>query len=101
MNAKRSLNYFTTNYVDRSFLYTGLATTMPDRKIFINEVLSSERANYNSLEDAAIKNGFKFVWHSAGRVMVRRSQNERVHVVISLADLAVILGPSSCQRAQL
>ena len=102
MNAKRFLNYFSTNYVDRSLLCTKLAATMPDKKIFIHDVLSpSERANYNSLKEAAIKNVFKFVWHSAGRVMVHRSQNERVHVVSSVPDLGVILGPGSCQRAEL
>ena len=37
----------------------------------------------------------------AGRVMVRRIQDERVHVVSLVADLGVILGPGGCQRAQL
>ena len=69
---------------------------MSDKKIFINE------------KSSAIKNGSKFVWPMlaydgtiAGRVMVRRIQDERVHVVSLVADLGVILGPGGCQRAQL
>ena len=56
MNAKRSLYYFSTNYVDRSLLCIELAATMPVKKIFINEVLSpSKPANYNSLKEVAMK----------------------------------------------
>ena len=60
---------------------------------FINEVLStSEYSNYMSLKEAAKKNGFQFVWYSAGRVLVRRRETERVHVVSTVSYLAVILG---------
>ena len=38
------------------------------------------------------KNGFKYVWHKAGRVLVQRSETERVHIISTVSDLAVILG---------
>ena len=71
MNGKRSFNYLNTGDIDHSLLSPDLAASRPHSKIFINEVLSpSAYANYSSLNDAAKKNSFKFVWHSAGRVLV-------------------------------
>ena len=93
MNARRSFNYLTTADIDRSLLTPDLLATLPNSKILVNEVLSpSEYNNYLSLKEAAKKNGFKYVWHMAGRVLVRRSETERVHVISTVSDLTVILG---------
>ena len=98
MNAKRSFNYLNTGDIDHSLFSPDLAATLPYSKIFINEVLSpSAYANYLSHKDAAKKNGFKFVWHSAGRVLVRKSETERVHAVNTVSDLAVVIGSSGMQ----
>ena len=93
MGARRTFDYLTTGDIDHSLLSPDLAATLPNSKIFVNEVPSpSEYANYMSIKEAAKKNGFKFVWYSAGRVLVRRSETERIHVVSTVSDLAVILG---------
>ena len=47
-----------------------------------------------SLKEAAKGNGFKFVWHCNGKVMVRRGEQDRVHIITSVGDLAVIIGSS-------
>ena len=91
-NSKRNFDYLTTGDIDHSLFLPDLAATLPNSKNFINEVLSTtEYANYMSLNEAVNKNGFKFVWYSAGRVLVRRSETKRVHAVSTVSDLAVIL----------
>ena len=93
MNARRSFNYLSTADIDRSLLTPDLLATLPNSKIFVNQVLStSEYYNYLSLKEAAKKNSFKCVWYKAGRVLVRRSDTKRVHVISAVSDLAVILG---------
>ena len=45
-----------------------------------------------SLKEAAKRNGIKFVLHCNGKVMVRKEELHRVHIISSVADLKVILG---------
>ena len=50
--------------------------------IYINEVLSfSNRAHYVSIKDTAVKLGFKYVWHSAGKILVKWKDNVRAHLI--------------------
>ena len=80
-------DYLTTVDIDHSLLSPDLAATLTSSKIFVKEVLStSEYANYMSLKEADKKNGFKFAWYSAGRVLVRKSETERLHVVSAFSD---------------
>ena len=92
MNARRSFTYFSTSNVDRSLLPAELAGSLPDCKILVNEVLSpSDFADYLSLKDTAKKLGFKFVWYSNGRILVRWREREKVHPVGTASDLSVIM----------
>ena len=65
-------------------------------KIFVNEILSSAyyTNRYQVLKEAAKNFGFKYVWHYAGVVLVRRGERDRVHSVRSVSDLSAILAAS-------
>lgn len=91
MSAKKSFNYLTTKNIDLSFLNSELISTLPDRKIFINESLSfNERAKYMSIKDAAKNMGFKYIWYCAGDFLVRWREHMRVFTVRSISDLMAI-----------
>ena len=54
MRAKKTINYFSTKDTDLQFLNSEAAIAMPDRKIFINEVLSTaHRIQYISVKETA------------------------------------------------
>ena len=92
MIAKKSCNYFSTKDINLSLLNPEVASALPDKKIFINEVLSpSNQLQYLSVKEAAKSLGFKFVWHSAGRFLARWREGMRVHEVQSVNDLYAIL----------
>ena len=58
----------------------------------MNEVLSStDFTEYLSIKDTAKILEFKFVWYSDGRILVRREERKRVHVIRTAADLEVIM----------
>ena len=107
MNVKRSFIYFNTSNIDRSLLPPELAGSLPDSEILLNEVLStSDFTEYLSIKDTAKKLVFQFVRYCNGRILVRRKERERVHVVRTVADLGVIMasmgvsisGPSCINR---
>ena len=65
---------------------------MPNRKIFINDALSNfEFKRFLILKDIAKDLGYKYIWHRAGKILVRRGdQDRRVHVIETVADLSAI-----------
>ena len=92
MRAKRSFNYFSTMDIDRSLSCPEATAALSHTKILVNEVLSSaDYTSYQVLKDAAKKIDFKYVWHSAGKVLVRRGERDRVHAVNSVSDLSALL----------
>ena len=46
------------------------------------------------MKEAAKKAGFKYVWHSAGNVLVLRRESDWVHAVRSVLDLSAVLASS-------
>ena len=98
MRAKRSLNYYSTMDIDCSFLCSEAVAALSHTKILINEVSSSaDYTRYAALKKAAKKASFKYVWHSAGNVLVRRGEKERVHTVRSVSDLKAALSSSEAR----
>ena len=92
MFAKKSYNYFTTRDLNPLTLDSEVSVTLPDSKIFINEVLSSStRLKYISIKETAKKLGFKYVWHSNSDFLVRWGDNMRSHAVSNLSELNVLL----------
>ena len=82
MRTKKSFNYLTTKDIELSSLSSEVATALPDKKIFIKEVLSSTARNqYIFIKETAQRLGFKFVWHSSGDFLVRWRNGMRVHIV--------------------
>ena len=93
MRAKRALanNYLTTKDINPKLLSPASATYVPDHKIFFNEMLPHSKFQlYKSLKLIAQKLGFKYIWHSGGRFLVRSKGGERAHVFASAADLQAI-----------
>ena len=65
---------------------------MPDKKILINEVLSStERTQYKIIKNTAKNLGFKFVWYNNGDFLVRWRNNTKTHSVRTESDLLSII----------
>ena len=92
MRAKKSINYLTIKNINLSSLNSEVASALPDIKIFVNEVLSStDQSRYILIKEAAKNLGFKFVWHCAGKSLVRWENRMRSHVVRSVSDLHTIL----------
>ena len=88
MRAKKIHNYFSTRDLDISNLNSEIATLLPDRKIFVNETLSPiERLKYITVKETASSLGFKFIWYSSGRFLVRWREGMRAHEVRSETDL--------------
>lgn len=93
MRAKRSLsnNYFTTKDIHATLLKSDTYKCIPDRKILINELLPQQTFRlFNELKPVAKNLGFKFVWHSRGRFLVRWRAGERAHHFSSISDLRTI-----------
>ena len=91
IRAKKACNYFTTKDLNLSFLNSETACALPNRKIFINKVLSPlDQLRYIPIKVTAKSLGFKFVWHCAGRFLVRRTNGARAHIINSLSDLHII-----------
>ena len=85
-------NYLTTRNLDLTLLSSEVASALPNCKIFVNEVLSSiDQLDYLSLKETAKKLGFKYVWHKAGRYLVRWREGERAHAIKTHADITTIL----------
>ena len=100
MRAKRVLanNYFSTSTIKPVLLDLDFAACMPNHKIFINEMLPSEKFQaFKSLRSIAQGLGFKYIWHAGGRFLVRRKGGERAHVFVTAADLQAIC--TACQPA--
>ena len=100
MRAKRALanNYLSTSAIKPVLLDPDSAACMPNRKIFINEMLPSEKFQaFKSLRSIAQGLGFKYIWHAGGRFLVRRKGGERAHVFVTAADLQAIR--TACQPA--
>ena len=65
MHAKKSFNYFSTKDINKQYLNSEVAIALPDKKILINEVLTSiERTQFKIIKDTAKKLGFQFVWYN-------------------------------------
>ena len=91
IRAKKAHNYLTTKDIDLNFLNSEVASFLPDRKIFIYEVLSPlDQLQYITIKETAKSLGFKFVWHCAGRFLVGKMNGLRAHVVTSVSDLHII-----------
>ena len=99
MRAKRALTnnyYLSTSTIKSVLLDPDSAACMPNRKIFINEMLPSEKFQaFKSLRSIAQGLGFKYIWHASGRFLVRRKGDERVHVFVTAGDLQDIR--TACQ----
>ena len=92
IRAKKSYNYLTTKDIELSFSNSEVASALPNRKIFINEVLSPlHQLQYISIKETAKSLGFKLVWHCNGKFLVRKMNGMRAHVVTSVSDLHAIL----------
>ena len=90
MRDKRALanNYLSTSTIKPVLLDSNSAACMPNRKIFVNEMLPSEKFQaFKSLRSIAQELGFKYIWHAGGRFLVRRKSDERAHVFVTAADL--------------
>ena len=91
MRAKKLHGYLTTKDINLLHHNSELASALLDRKIFINEVLSTiEQHNYFRIKDTAKSLGFKFVWHCNGRFLVRMRQETRSHEINTVNDLYTI-----------
>ena len=91
IRAKKAHNYLTTKDIDLNFLNSEVASELPNRKIFINEVLSPlDQLQYITIKEIAKSLVFKFVWHCAGRFLVIKMNDLRAHIVTSVSDLHVI-----------
>ena len=100
MRAKRGLanNYLSTTTIKHVLLDPDSAACMPNCKIFINEMLPSEKFQaFKSLRAIAQGLGFKYIWHAGGRFLARRKGGERAHVFVTAADLQAIR--AACQPA--
>ena len=98
LRAKRALanNYLSTSTIKPVLLGPDSAACMPNHKIFINEMLPSEKFQaFKSLRPIAQGLGFKYVWHAGGRFVVRRKGGERAHVFATAADLQAIRNNSA------
>ena len=96
-----SNNYLTTKNIDLDLLNPEVVSALPDSRIFVNEVLStSDQSHYLAIKETAIHLGFKYVWHCAGKILVRWSNDSRSHQIKTVSDLTAItdsleaVGPS-------
>ena len=93
MTARKSFkkNYFSTKNLNLSLLNSEIISALPDSRIFVNEVLSTpDRLHYESIKETAINLGFKYVWHSTGKILVRWNAKTRSHLIRSISDLTTI-----------
>lgn len=82
LEAKHGITSFSTADLDLSPLDGEAAGHVIASKIFINENLPSViYKDFLGLKTIAKSLGFKFVWHKAGRFLVRRVEREREHIV--------------------
>ena len=66
--------------------------TKQEKKIFINEALSPPaQAQYILIKESAKNLGFKYIWHCAGRFLVRWTGGIRAYEVKSISDLHTII----------
>ena len=64
---------------------------LPNRKIFINALSNFEFKRFLILKVIAKDFGYKYIWHRAGKILVRRGdQDRKVHVIEMVADLSAI-----------
>ena len=64
MRAKKQYNYLTTNDINLYNLNPELACSLPNTRIFINEVLSPpDQAQYILIKESDKKLGFRYIWH--------------------------------------
>ena len=94
ISARKSYNhnYFSTSDLDTTILTPDVASSLPDCKIFVNEVLSTTvQRDYLSLKETAKRLGFRYVWHRAGRFLVRWREGHRAHAIKTPADISAIL----------
>ena len=92
MRAKNSINYLTTKNINLTSLNSEVSSALPDRKIYVNEALSStDQSRYILIKEAAKNLGFKFVWHCAGKFLVRWENRLRSQIVRSVSDLYTII----------
>ena len=89
MRAKRALanHYVSTSTIKPVLLDPDSAACMPNRKIFINETLPSEKFQALKAKRSIAQGlGFKYIWHAGGRFLIRRKGGERAHVFVTAAD---------------
>ena len=94
VNVRKSYNhnYFSTRNLDLSILSPEVASSLPECQIFVNEVLSiSDQRDYLSLKETAKRLGFKYVWHHAGKFLVRWREGQSAHAIETPADISAIL----------
>lgn len=88
MHAKKSFNYFSTKDINKKYLNTEVATALPDKKILINEVLTStERTQFQIIKSTAKQLGFQFVWYNSGDFLVRWRDKMKTYSVKTETDL--------------
>lgn len=69
-----------------------VASSLPGSKIVVKGVLSaSDRLDYVFLNETAKNLGYRFVWHHAGRFVVRWRETERAYAIKPNSDLSTIL----------
>ena len=103
MRAKRGLanNYLTTSDLKPDTLGPKSAAYVPKGKIFINEKLPHHKFQiFKSLKPIAQGLGFKYIWHSSGRFLVRRKGGERAHVFTSAIRTACLAVSTNDQQSR-
>ena len=95
IHAKNAYCYLSTNDLDTRFLDPKTVPRVPpNRKIFINDAFSNfEYKHFLIFKDIAKEKdlGYKYIWHRAGKFLVRRGDKDRqVNVIETVADLSAI-----------
>lgn len=101
VRAKRELRnlVLSTRDIRTGLLGGDLLARLPDRRIYISEMLPKEAfLMFKNLKPVAKRLGFRYVWHAGGRFLVRRRSGAKAHTFRTAADLGVIAESYSRDR---
>ena len=95
IRAKNAFSYLSTNDLDSRLLdQKTISRVPPNEKIFINNALSGAKyKRFLVLKSKAKDLRYKYIWHKAGKFLIRRGDKDKhVRVIETVVDLSVNSG---------
>ena len=88
MRVKSKFTAFNTKQINVSFLNQETCNSLIQNRIFIDELLNRECfLRFNNLKRIARGLGFKYIWHTGVRFLIKRRDGEKTQEFTSAADL--------------